>query len=148
MKWVRKLVAEQNNLTHLRVRMQPHINMAGWLGHTQGAERTVLSALSRALHGCGIMEVYSSDQVCFDEHSYTTHCPGYTHIQTGLKGGTHHTEACRRSMEALISQTSDGHDRITRARAIVGEYMEQSSDSDIDSGEGDEMGEETRSGAE
>jgi len=52
----------------------------------------------------------------FARHGYTVGCPGYQQLQLGSSIRRNHTEECRRRIESELDKTSDGQERLGRAK--------------------------------
>ena len=52
----------------------------------------------------------------FTRHGYTVGCPGCEQLQLGSPVRKNHTEACRKRMETELSKTSEGQERLGRAK--------------------------------
>ena len=52
----------------------------------------------------------------FERHRFTIGCPGCEQIQLDSPNRKNHTEECRRRMEEALSKTSEGQERLDRAK--------------------------------
>ena len=52
----------------------------------------------------------------FEQFGYTDNCPGCANARAGRKQAVDHSEQCRSRMEAILMTTTEGHERLERAR--------------------------------
>ena len=52
----------------------------------------------------------------FEQFGYTENCPGCANGRAGRKQAVDHSEQCRSRMEAISVTTTEGHERLERAR--------------------------------
>ena len=52
----------------------------------------------------------------FERFGYTDNCPGCANARAGRKQTVDHSEQCRSRMETILSTTTEGHERLERAR--------------------------------
>ena len=52
----------------------------------------------------------------FERFGYTDNCPGCANARAGRKQAVDHSEQCRPRMEAILVTTTEGHERLERAR--------------------------------
>ena len=52
----------------------------------------------------------------FERFGYTDNCPGCANARAGRKQAVDHSEQCRSCMETILSTTTEGHERLERAR--------------------------------
>ena len=53
---------------------------------------------------------------CAEQFGYTDNCPGCANARAGRKQAVDHSEQCRSRMETIASTTTEGHERLERAR--------------------------------
>ena len=52
----------------------------------------------------------------FEHFGYSDNCPGCANARAGRKQAVDHSEQCRSRMEAILMTTTEGHERLERAR--------------------------------
>ena len=52
----------------------------------------------------------------FEQFGYTNNCPGCANARAGRQQPVDHSEQCRSRMEAILMTTTEGHERVERAR--------------------------------
>ena len=52
----------------------------------------------------------------FEQFGYTDNCPGCANARVSRKQAVDHSEQCRSRMEAILMTTTEGHERLERAR--------------------------------
>ena len=52
----------------------------------------------------------------FEQFCYIDNCPGCANARAGLKQAVDNSEQCRSRMEAILVTTTEGHERLERAR--------------------------------
>ena len=52
----------------------------------------------------------------FEQFGYTDSCPSCANARAGRKQAVDHSEQCRSRMETMLSTTTEGHERLERAR--------------------------------
>ena len=54
----------------------------------------------------------------FERFGCTDSCPGCANARAGRKQAVDHSEQCRSRMETILSTTTEGHERLDRARDL------------------------------
>ena len=54
----------------------------------------------------------------FERFGYTDNCPGCDNAKAGREQAEDHSEQCRSRIETVLSTTSEGHERLERARSF------------------------------
>ena len=73
----------------------------------------------------------------FTRHGYTVGCPGCEQLQLGSPVRKNHTEACRKRMETELSKTSDGQERLGRAKDRLDTRVAEMGQAEIDKESGE-----------
>ena len=68
----------------------------------------------------------------FDRHGFTVGCPGCEQIQLNSPDRKNHTEQCRRRMEEALSKTSEGQERLGRAKDRLDTKVAEMRQAEID----------------
>ena len=61
----------------------------------------------------------------FDQFGCTDNCPGCANAIAGRKQAMDHSEWCRSRMETILSTTTEGHERLERARDRFAQFAEE-----------------------
>ena len=61
---------------------------------------------------------------------YTDNCPGCANARAGRKQAVDHSEQCRSRMETILSTTTEGHERLERARDRFAQIAKEPEDED------------------
>ena len=64
----------------------------------------------------------------FEQFGYTDNCPGCANARAGRKHAVDHSEQCRSRMEAILMTTTEGHERLERARDRFAQAVKEPED--------------------
>ena len=66
----------------------------------------------------------------FEQFGYTDNCPGCDNARAARKQTVDHSEQCRSRMEAILVTTTEGHERVKRARDRFAQAAKEREDED------------------
>ena len=74
----------------------------------------------------------------FERHGYTVGCPGCEQLQLASPVRKNHTEACRKRMETELGKTSEGQERLGRAKDRLDIRVAEIGQAEIDKESGEQ----------
>ena len=70
-------------------------------------------------------------RIDFVQFGYTDNCPGCANARAGRKQAVDYSEQCRSRMETILSTTTEGHERLERARDRFAQAAKEPEDEDL-----------------
>ena len=67
-------------------------------------------------------------QTDFERFGYTDNCPGCANARAGRKQAVDHSEQCRSRLETMLLTTTEGHERLERARDRFAQAVKEPGD--------------------